>query len=335
MIQTIKHLITLTLLIIIISGCLPGNGDSDKAVKNDSLSSNSNTASNKSDNTPHSPKPEIDTLPLITYGVSLNTSGQLPFKTKALKEAKVKLFPRYKDRKALGINSLSSVHGIHQFFMDHDLTSGFVHEFTRNFFNKLPQDGFVLKIERSPKQINEGTIRYIRKKDLEKGDALGQNIAFCRQWKLSEIGLNGFNLTMMKSNYRKDVYCPQLKPGTTNPYSPEIPIWTSTAKEGVNDFRYLNSLTDYDGGTAVIIWETSNKEILFMDIHGSIADILNTAYSISNTYKTDPTIGIYDAGSFARKFKADINGNIDFNFVNARTGTSEFVGAGYGYLKTN
>jgi hypothetical protein len=37
-------------------------------------------------------------------------------------EAKVKLFPRYKDRKALGINSLSSVHGIHQFFMDHDLT---------------------------------------------------------------------------------------------------------------------------------------------------------------------------------------------------------------------
>ena len=29
----------------------------------------------------------------------------------------------------------------------------------------------------------------------------------------------------------------------------------------------------------------------------------------------------------------DGNGNIDFNFVNTRTGTSEFVGAGYGYLK--
>jgi hypothetical protein len=302
-------------------------------VKNDSLSSNSNTASNKSDNTPQSPKPEIDTLPLITYGVRLNTSGQLPYKTKALKEAKLKLFPRYKDRKALGINSLSNVYGIHQFFMDHDLTSGFVHEYTQNFYSKLPQDGFVLKIERSPKQINEGTIRYIRKKDLEKGDALGQNIAFCRQWKLSEIGLNGFNLVMKKSNFRKDVYCPQIKQGTSNPYSPEISIWTSTAKEGVNDFRYLNSLTDYDGGTAVIVWETVNKEILFLDIHGSIADILNTAISIKNKYKTYPTIVIYDAGSFARKFKADINGNIDFNFVNARTGTSEFVGAGYGYLK--
>jgi hypothetical protein len=318
--QPIKHLISLFLFIIVFSSCLSEN-------------KNEKPVNNISDSTTQSPEPEIDTLPLITYGVSLNTSGQLPFKTKALKEAKVKLFPRYKDRKALGINSLSNVYGIHQFFMDHDLTSGFVHEYTANFFNKLPQDGFVMKIERSNKQINEGIIRYVRKKDLEKGDALGQNIAFCRQWKLSEIGLDGFNLMVKKSNYRKDVYCPQLKAGSSNPYNPEIPIWTTAAKEGVNDFRFLNSLTDYDGGTAVIVWETEDKEIRFIDIHGSIADILNTAISIKNTYKTDPTIGIYDAGSFARKFKADINGNIDFNFVNARTGTSEFVGAGYGYLK--
>ncbi len=333
--STIKFAVGFCLIIFCLVGCLPPNENlhlNEQDEKHNSYATDSNQAlSDSFSSTANS----NDTLPFLSYGVCLNTSGQVPFKTKALKEARVKLFSRYKDRIALGITSLSNVHGIHQFFMDHDLTSGFVHEYTRNFFNKLPQEGFVLKIDRSPKQINEGVIRYIRKKDLKPGDVLGQNLAFCRQWKLSDFDLNGFQVMMKKSTYKQDEYCPQLKRGL-NPFTlgiNEIPIWSTYAKEGYVDYRLLNSLTDYDGGTAVIIWTDKEGEILFMDIHGSIADILNEANRVKKKYNTDPSIGIYDAGTFARKFKADSNGNVSFEYVNKLTGKTEFVGAGFGYVK--
>jgi hypothetical protein len=70
-----------------------------------------------------------------------------------------------------------------------------------------------------------------------------------------------------------------------------------------------------------------------MDMHGSIADIIAEAIRIKNLYNVDPTIGIYDAGPFARKFKANEAGSVDFNYVNKLTGTAEFVGAGYGLVK--
>ena len=270
---------------------------------------------------------------LIEYGKCLNNSGQLPFKCKALAYADIKLFPRYKDRSALNIKSIEGVYGINQFFMDHDLTSGFVHPHTSNFFERLPDDGYVLVFDRSLSRINHGRIYYKKKSDLSPPtDELGQNIAFCRQWKLSEIDLNGYNIMMKKSNYSSNSFCPQLKNGTKNYYYPEIPIWSSYKKEGYVDYRLLNSLTDYDGGTVVIIW-TYNNQVLFTDIHGSIADIIDEAKRIKNIYKVDPTIGIYDSGSFARKFRASENGIVDFNHVNKLTGRTEFVGAGYGYSK--
>jgi hypothetical protein len=315
----------------IISGCLPVNDNehNNSQAKSGSIyrattNANEKLGFNK------------DTLPLIIYGNASNNSGQVAFKTKLLKEAKVLVFPRYKDRMALKINSINNVHGINQFFMDHDLTSGFVHPYTLNFFNLLPPDAFVLVFERSATRINQGRIYYKRKSDLLfPTDALGQNLAFCRQWKLSDFDLNGDQIMMKKSTYQKGEYCPQLKNGR-NPFTPgvnEIPIWSTYAKEGYVDYRLLNSLTDYDGGTAVIIWTNHKGEVLFMDIHGSIADILNEAISVKEKFNTDPSIGIYDAGTFARKFKADANGNVDFENVNKLTGKTEFVGAGYGYLK--
>jgi hypothetical protein len=270
---------------------------------------------------------------IVEYGKNSSASGQIPFKTKALKYAEVKLFPRAKARLALGINSIEGVHGINQFFMDHDLTSGFVHPYTNNFFRILPDDAYVLVFERSLSRINHGSIHYEKKSDLcEPTDGLGQNIAFCRQWKLSELDLNGNYLMMKKSKYSANRYCPQVKKESSNPYSPEIPIWSSYQQEGYVDYRLLNLLTDSDGGTAVIIW-TYKQDILFTDIHGSIGDMIETANRVKHTYQVDPTIGIYDAGPFARKFKASETGVVDFNHVNKFTGTSEFVGAGYGFAK--
>jgi hypothetical protein len=65
----LKKIINPILFIIILSECHPENNDNSSVVKNDSLSSNSNIASNKTDTTSQSPKPEIDILPLITMGI--------------------------------------------------------------------------------------------------------------------------------------------------------------------------------------------------------------------------------------------------------------------------
>jgi len=271
---------------------------------------------------------------IIEYGKCLNKSGQLPFKTKHLNYAEIKIFPRFKDRNSLNISFIDGIYGINQFFMDHDLTSGFVHPFTANFYERLPQDGYVLVYERSTSRINQGRIKYKKKSELSiPTDKLGQNVAFCRQWKLSDFGITDNQILMAKSKYNTKYFCPQVKKGSKNPYNPEIPILSTYNKEGYVDFRLLNSLTDFDGGTVVIIWTTINNETLFMDMHGSIADIIIQAREIQAVYKVDPTIGIYDAGTFARKFKSNDNGRIDFNNVDNLTGKSEFVGAGYGYLK--
>ena len=58
---------------------------------------------------------------------------------------------------------------------------------------------------------------------------------------------------------------------------------------------------------------------------------MTSAIEIRDKYKTDPVLGIYDAGSYARKFKSH-NGVLKFDIVNRNTGSGEFVGAGYGYI---
>ena len=62
--------------------------------------------------------PFKDTTPFITYW-DLSNSQQIPYKTKKLTSAKVKLFPNYGTRQKHGITKLIDVYGINQFFMDH------------------------------------------------------------------------------------------------------------------------------------------------------------------------------------------------------------------------
>jgi hypothetical protein len=52
---------------------------------------------------------------------------------------------------------------------------------------------------------------------------------------------------------------------------------------------------------------------------------------IARTYRTDPVIGIGDAGPMAMKVRADSNGTVYFRDI--PSGVRSFVGAGFGYLK--
>ena len=79
--------------------------------------------------------PFKDTTPFITYW-DLSNSQQIPYKTKKLTSAKVKLFPNYGTRQNQDRTKLIDVYGINQFFMDYDLTTGYVHRYTQNFFKK-------------------------------------------------------------------------------------------------------------------------------------------------------------------------------------------------------
>jgi hypothetical protein len=284
------------------------------------------------DNVHESIVDKINTKPINYFPNKLqNLSGQVKFQTKEISYIPVKFFPKRIDRNALNITKIDNIYGVNQFFMDHDLTSGYVHPYTQNFFNRLNDDGFVLSFRRSTNRINEATAFYKRKKDLGLDDVLGENIAFCRQWKLSEIDLKEKKILMKKCKFNSSCTCLQVKSSTDNPYSPEIPLWSSNKKEGYIEISELNDFGNFDGGTVTIIWESDNNEILFKDVYGSVKDIITSAIEIRDKYNTDPVLGIYDAGSYARKFQSN-NGVLDFDIVDKNTGRGQFVGAGYGYL---
>ena len=272
--------------------------------------------------------PVKDTTPFIEYW-DLSNSQQIPYRTKKLTSAKVKLFPNYGNRKKLGITQLNDVYGINQFFMDYDLTSGDVHDFTKKFYKSLTPDDFVLFLKRDESYINEGEIFYKKVKDLSPLDSLGQNIGFFRQWKLSDIDMEDNKVNVKKF---RGTYNLQVKQHSSNQFKALIPLWSKqTKEEGYIDISKLNVLTDNDGGTAVIIWETKENEVFFIDIHSSINDIIECLMNIHNEYDVGPTLGIYDAAPMARKFKSDKTNSVDFKSVNLKTSHQSHVGAGFGY----
>lgn len=274
-------------------------------------------------------KEQKDTLRFIEYWETGNRE-QIAFKTKSLKSAKVKLFSNYGTRKKMGITSLESVFGINQFFMDFDMSTGFVHPYTSNFYKKLRESDFVLFLERDISKINEGVISYKRIKDLNQSDVLGQNVGFFRQWKLSEIDINENQYVNIKKT--SNGFCLQVKQTTNNPFKSYIPLWSKqTVKDGYVDYHQLNLLTNNNGGTVVIIWEVDG-EIYFKDIHASIKDIINKLNFIRDKFLVDPVLGIYDAGPMARKFKSNSNNVVYFNEIQPFISSISYVGAGFGYL---
>ncbi len=167
--------------------------------------------------------------------------------------------------------------------------------------------------------------------NLDHSDILGQNIGFFRQWKLSEVDLKG-NQIMMKRNKSLNCYFPRIKGDSENPYKPEIPIWSAQpTTEGYVEWSSLNELSNNNGGTAVIVWETKEHEILFLDIHSSINDIIECARKVGREYGIDPTIGVFDAAPMARKFKSDLGNVVRFKDVDPKISKIGYVGAGYAY----
>jgi len=172
------------------------------------------------------------------------------------------------------------------------------------------------------------------KKDVPKNSKIGDNIGICRQWKLSEFDMIGNKLMMKKGkSYNRNGLCVQAKQSVPKPpRSIEIPIWSSSKTEGYIDLTKLDTLSLNDGGTAVIIWTTEENETLFIDIHGSIKEIIDKALEVKKYYNVDPSIGIHDAGTFARKFRSNSKSSLNFKIVNSWTGDGLYVGAGYAYL---
>jgi hypothetical protein len=240
------------------------------------------------------------------------------------------LFTHKEGRAQKGIKSLSGVYGTAQFFLDVDPLSGYIHQYTTNFYIRCPKDGFVLKLERSTSITNKATIHYVHKEKLMPNDKLGLNVVAGRQWKLSELKLHGDSIEMVSGSCTSS---PGFVPASTSAFYACPALRTVQLKSpGIYPIRKLDAFSRNDGGTVAIVWDTQTGGVRFIDIHGSIKDILEAAIKVRDTYHVDPTILIHDAGPMARKIKSDANGDLDFALVNKVTGLTGKVGAGYSYL---
>jgi hypothetical protein len=275
--------------------------------------------------------------PIFLLDSNLVKNEETPFQSFVMEHAMVKLIPNKHFRDKLGIHQIKNITGVTHFFLDHDLTSGFVHPYTQNYFNKLSPDDFVLKFE--PIKLNKtiGKISYVRKKSLTMDDKLGENVAYFREWKLSEIDWKykdtDILINVIKSSFSYFGYCPKAISTKDNSIIQQIPILVDAAYEGYNSLNKMGKLSAKLGGTVVIIWEdTVQHKILFQDIHSSWKAILLQAILISKKYHTDPTIAIGDAGPYSPKILANRNFNLNTNLIDDLFYSSEWFGAGFGYV---
>jgi len=267
------------------------------------------------------------------------SDGQYQFIGPPSISLEVRLIPNLGQRKKLGLTSIENIQGVTHFFLDHDLTSGFVHAYTKTMFNRLRPDDFVMHYAAFDGDPNRGTISYRKKKDLTEKDVLGKNFGFFRQWKLSEIqwrkGENGDEVYLKPCRFANFCGCPQTIDNPELPYSPEIPFWTTANETGFVPVSRLNKLGKFAGGTVAIVWEqdyNGQKIIYFRDVHASFETIWKMAKKIEHENGVDPHICISDAGPFARKVKANANNVLDCNLIDAIAPNGLQFGAGFGYV---
>ncbi|MFM7022876.1 MAG: hypothetical protein ACKOXB_07845 [Flavobacteriales bacterium] len=259
--------------------------------------------------------------------------GQFAFVSIPSQKLKAKLIPNLEQRKKRGISEIPGILGVTHFFLDHDLTTGFVHPYTQNFFNVLPPEGYVMKFDRATAE--EGWIYYLKKKDLKSTDTLGRQFAFMRQWKLSDLAMeiNKTKITVTTAPCRFHALCGCMQVNNKqNPYNVEFPIGNFSKRKGEYSLAELNEIGTYSGGTIVIIWENEKGETWFRDVHGSVNDMITEALKIRKQYNIDPVIAIGDAGPFAQKVRADENNIVYSKDINAIFPTGSRFGAGFGYV---
>jgi hypothetical protein len=272
-----------------------------------------------------------DTVYPVVYNCAAAPNGDHAFRTVPAKKLHVKLIPNLETRAKLKMKVIPKMIGVHQFFLDHDLVSGFVHPFTQRMYDDLKPNEYVLKFTANNSIKNTGIISYIHKSELDKNDILGKNIAYFRNWRLSEIEYKINNgLVYFKSkpcNFNKRCACPETN-RTGN--MKQIPVWHK-AESGYFSVNKFKAFGAFDGGTVALIWEVKN-EIFFQDIHSSWKEILERAIEISKKYNTDPTIAISDAGPLANKVRANLKHELTTSSIDALAPLGKRFGAGYGYV---
>jgi hypothetical protein len=275
--------------------------------------------------------------PFSFFGNSNGNSGsQIPFVSFIMHQAEVKIFPNKHYRDEQQIEKISGIVGVTHFFLDFDLTSGFVHPYTLNYFNKLNADDFVMRFSANQKDKTTGSIEYIRKSNVTTQDKLGVNIAYFRQWKLSEIDWktsDGKILIKVKNaSFSYEGFCPQSKNLKDASLISQRPILVKADRYGYADAETMNSLNAKYGGTAVLIWENKQDgKNYFMDVHASWKDIFMQAKSISEKFGVDPTIAIGDAGPYSAKVYANKSNCIDVSDIDNLCMGDNWFGAGFGY----
>jgi hypothetical protein len=272
-----------------------------------------------------------DTVYPVVYNCAAAPNGDHAFRTVPAKKLCVKLIPNLETRAKLKMKVIPKMIGVHQFFLDHDLVSGFVHPYTQRMYDDLRPNEYVLKFTANNSIKNTGIISYIHKSELDKNDILGKNIAYFRNWRLSEIEYKINNgLVYFKSkpcNFNKRCACPETN-RTGN--MKQIPVWHK-AESGYFSVNKFKAFGAFDGGTVALIWEVKN-EIFFQDIHSSWKEILERAIEISKKYNTDPTIAISDAGPLANKVRANLKHELTTSSIDALAPLGKRFGAGYGYV---
>lgn len=245
----------------------------------------------------------------------------------------IRIFPNRGYRDSLGMKEMHRITGVNHFFLDMDLVSHFVHPYTRNFYNRLRADDFVMKYTPSDSDSSTGFMEFIRKKDVLPGDELGLNLAFFRQWKLSELmieeGAFGTKIKLKICDFNPICFCPEVNAKSSNPFPIEVPIWQSNAAPGWVAIDKLKYVGKFDGGNVVLIWEF-NGQIWFQEMHGSLRQILTQALRIKELSNSDVSLAISDAGPMAASFRSDSKNTLKFNGINKLDNTP-YVGAGYGY----
>jgi hypothetical protein len=276
-----------------------------------------------------------DTIYPVIYNCGAADNGDYAFRTIPARELSVQLIPNLEARAAGGVKEFDGISGIHEFLLDHDLTTGFVHPYTTNMYNKLQPADFVLRYKPDAARPLRGRISFIRKSAVAPTDTLGRTLAYFRQWKLSALAYKreGRQLKVLLEpcNYYPLCACPQGKPDMGVPE--EIPIWHG-AKPGEAPVDELNGFGRKDGGTVVIVWAVNGaagEEIWFQDINSSWKEILETAIAIAKKYNVDPAICISDSGPFTRKLRADNNHKVYTKDIDAIAPHGARFGAGYGY----
>jgi hypothetical protein len=272
-----------------------------------------------------------DTVYPVVYNCAAAPNDDHAFRTVPAKKLHVKLIPNLETRAKLKMKVIPKMIGVHQFFLDHDLVSGFVHPYTQRMYDDLKPNEYVLKFTANNSIKNTGIISYIHKSELDKNDILGKNIAYFRNWRLSEIEYKINNgLVYFKSkpcNFNKRCACPETN-RTGN--MKQIPVWHK-AESGYFSVNKFKAFGAFDGGTVALIWEVKN-EIFFQDIHSSWKEILERAIEISKKYNTDPTIAISDAGPLANKVRANLKHELTTSSIDALAPLGKRFGAGYGYV---